>query len=166
MLFGTTKLLFSTIRSYRTAVSYLFGQELQDILNSKNVKIMLSGFTKSQPSIPRLPPAIWNVDVVLFHLAKYPSAHKLDNRLLCKKTLTLLLLATTRHRADILAISVANGCIVEDKERVVCKLQRLSKTYSTECKWVQNLEIRKYQHQHPDFCPVLHLFYYIAVSTY
>ena len=104
------------------------------------------------------------MDVVLFHLSNYPPPEQLSLRLLAKKTLTLLLLATTHCRADVLAISVATGMLLGSKTRVHCLLHRLSKTYTEKRKWVQALTIYKYD-KDLTICPFRYLIYYIVLSN-
>ena len=75
----------------------------------------------------------------------------------------LLLLATTRCRADVMSISVAPNFLWESPDRVVAYLGRLSKTYSIQNKHVQEITIYRYP-MDPDLCPVTMLKYYLAVS--
>ena len=125
--------------------------------------MLLDGFAKQHPSIPRLPPIIWNIEVVLYHLARYPPNHLLSYKLLCKKTLTLLLLATTRQRADVMSMSVAHRYLWEGPDHVIAYLGRFSKTFNKRNKSVQQLTIYTYP-MDPDLCPVAMLKYYMAVS--
>ena len=135
----------------------------QDHMRGSVVTGLLKSFVKQHPTMPCLPPLIWNVEVVLYHLANYPPPEKLSFRLLAKKTLTLLLLATTRRRADVLAISVDPRYLDATATRIHTILQRLSKTYSVRRKWVQELTIYKYE-QDETICPYTYFIYYLTLS--
>ena len=135
----------------------------QDHMQGSVVTGLLKSFVKQCPTMPCLPPLIWNVEVVLYHLANYPPPEKRSFRLLAKKTLTLLLLATTRRRADVLALSVDPRYLEATATRIHAILQRLSKTYSVCRKWVQEITIYKYE-QDEAICPYTYFIYYLKLS--
>ena len=162
--FGITSQKGATIKTYKIAIMYLFPYELQQKLLSTDFRFMLDGFSKQRPSVPHLPPAIWNIEIVLYHLARYPPANCLSFWMSCKKTITLLLLATSRRCADVMAISVADSFLFEGTDRVIAFLARLSKTYSDDNKNVQEMHIYKYHNIDSDLCLVIHLKYLIAMS--
>ena len=140
-LFHFWSLQGQTVRNYANALTHLMSDASQDHMRGSVVTGLLKSFVKQRLTMPRLPPLIWNVEVVLYHLANYPPPEKLSFRLLAKKTLTLLLLATTRRHADVLAISEDPRYLDATATQIHTILQRLSKTYSVQRKWVQELTI-------------------------
>ena len=125
---------------------------------------LLKSFVKQCPSLPHLPPLLWNVEEVLYHLARYCLPDKPSFRLLVKKTLTQLLLATTCHRADVLALLVDPQYLWVTSSRINAILQHLTKTYTPKCKWVQELTIYNYKDD-PTICPYTYLIYYLLISN-
>ena len=162
-LFHFWSLQGQTVRNYANALTHLMSDASQDHMRGSVVTGLLKSFVKQHPTMPHLPPLIWNVEVVLYHLANYPPPEKLSFRLLAKKTLTLLLLATTRRRTDVLAISVDPRYLDATATRIHTILQRLSKTYSVRRKWVQELTIYKYE-QDETICPYTYFIYYLKLS--
>ena len=147
-----------TVGTYRTALFWIFSDEMRKFLHSPQSNKLFSGFTRLRPSMPRLPGIVWDINQVLNYIKTLPHNKDLTLMQLSAKTVFLLLICTTRRPADVMAIHT--GFIFKDANRFVCQLQNLSKTYSLTNTSVQNLEVVRFP-QDPQICPYKALSWYL-----
>ena len=144
--------------TYQTALFWIFSDEMRKFLHSPQSNKLFSGFTRLRPSMPRLPGIVWDINQVLNYIKTLPHNKDLTLMQLSAKTVFLLLICTTRRRADIMAIHT--GFIFKDANRFVCQSQNLSKTYSLTNTSVQNLEVVRFP-QDQQICPYKALSWYL-----
>ena len=144
--------------TYRTALFWIFTDEMRKFLHSPQSNKLLSRFTRLRPSMPRLPGVVWDINQVLNYIKTLPHNRDLTLMQLSAKTVFLLLICTTRRHADIMAIHT--GYIFKDANCFVCQLQNLSKTYSLTNISVQNLEVVRFP-QDTQICPYKALSWYL-----
>ena len=112
--------------------------------------------------IPKLPGEIWDADLVLNYMVKMPSNYRLSNLQLSEKCIVLLMLASRRHKADIMALDVSPAFMKKTSDTYYCAMSKVSKGNSS-CRnnFMQFIKFHKFDKQ-PKVCPYKTLQDYIS----
>nr|XP_034827092.1 uncharacterized protein LOC117984575 [Maniola hyperantus] len=113
---------YGTINSYKSALSLLF----PNLLDDYRIKKFMKGVFRSRPTQPKYN-MTWDTDTVLSYLSEQWPHENLDLETLSKKTLTLLALVTA-HRVQTLSQIKISNINVNNPNLITIKIPDLIKT--------------------------------------
>lgn len=135
---------YGTINSYKSALSLLLGNNLND----ERLKRFMKGVFKLRPTNPKYN-VTWDPNIVLNFLAlKWPNEN-LDLKTLSKKTVTLLALVTA-HRVQTLSLIKLNNIFTNSNE-ILIKIPDMIKT--TKLNSAQPVLRLPFYNSRPEICP-------------
>lgn len=143
---------YSTINSYRSALSLILGKIMSDDLISRFCK----GVYRLRPSLPRYN-LTWDVNIVLNHLGNLFPHEQVSLETITKKCVTLMALVTAHRMQTISKIVMQN--IVFSEDEILIKITDLIKTSRPGT--AQPVLHLPYFKEKPQICPAGTLMAYI-----
>ncbi|CAH2223121.1 jg66, partial [Pararge aegeria aegeria] len=144
---------YSTLNSYRSALSILLGQE---ITCQDNVKRFFKGVYRKKPPAPKYD-TTWDPNLVLNYLQNYYPNDLISLKDLSLKTITLIALASAQRMQTLSLMKIQNISFEEDKIKI--KIDDLIKTSKPNA--FQPLIVLPYIRENPKICPALCLKMYL-----
>lgn len=148
---------YSTLNSYRSALSILLGQE---VTCNDCIKRFFKGVYRMKPPTSKYN-TTWNPNAVLDYLTNYFPNDSITLKDLSLKTVTLLALASAQRMQTLSLIKMKN--IIFDSEKITIKIDDLIKTSRPGVE--QPLIVLPYIKENPRVCPALTLKQYIDTTT-
>lgn len=136
---------YGTLNSYRSALSLLLG----DILQDEKIKRFMKGVFRLRPSNPKYN-ITWDTNLVLNYLSTLWPNENLDLKTLSKKTVTLLALVTAHRVQTLSLVKICN--IMFNDFGIIIKVPDIIKT--TRVNAVQPLLKLPFYNSRPEICPV------------
>lgn len=144
---------YSTLNSYRSALSILLGQE---ITCNDTIKRFFKGVYRMKPPAPKYD-TTWDPNLVLNYLDKYFPNDSISLKDLSLKTITLLALASAQRMQTLSLIKIQN--IQDDSEKIQIRVDDLIKTSRPNA--FQPFIVLPYIRENPKVCPALCLKSYL-----
>lgn len=148
---------YSTLNSYRSALSILLGQ---DVTCNDYIKRFFKGVYRVKPPAPKYQ-TTWNPKLVLNYLTNYYPNDSITLKDLSLKTVTLLALASAQRMQTLSLIKIKD--IAYDSDKIIIKIEDLIKTSRPGA--YQPLIMLPYIKENPKICPALTLEHYINTTV-
>lgn len=149
---------YSTLNSYRSALSIILGQE---VTCNDATKRFFKGVYRIKPPAPKYN-TTWNPILVLNYVADYLPNESISLKDLSHKTVTLLAIASAQRMQTLSLIKIRN--ILFEHDKILIKIDDLIKTSRPGS--VQPLIALPYIKENPKICPALTLKCYLDKTSH
>ena len=158
---GLRKNRKTTIATMRSVLTHILSPSAVQLVKGKIIDDLAKGTQKANSSFPQINSPVWDINVVMDHLASWPHYSRLSLMELSQKTLVLILLSTMRRKCEAHRLSIAR--MTRSVEAFTFLLTILGKNYSDSYNACQEFTIHRFA-RCPEKCPYTALCFYLKAT--
>ena len=158
--FRSAHCVASSLLKWRSAIKWVVNSSYHPVVDNILVSHFITGVFHLNPSRPKAPREIWDVNVVLHYWDKQPPNKDLPLMLLTQKTLLLVLISTMKRCSEVLSMTIPDR--IYRPNSIIFPLDSYPKNYSLRSRMHELcfITIRKFV-SNPNICPLLAVQHYI-----